>query len=71
MFKFEELKEIKGLHKKEVKAWLDSREVEYEYEVEYEDDGNFYIGNYWSDDCIIIEIEDDVVARWYRADDWE
>lgn len=71
MFNFKDLKEIKGLHKEEVEAWLDSREVEYEYEVEYEDDGNFYIGNYWSDDCITIEIEDDIVVRWYRADSWD
>lgn len=72
MFKFEELVEIRRKGLAEVIEWLYAHnKCNFECIHECEYDYTIYIGGYWSDDCIVIELEDGVAVRWYRQGAWD
>jgi hypothetical protein len=70
MLKLEELIEICHKNLAEVIEWLYAHdEHNFMCVREYKNDYTVYVGDQWSADCIVIEIENGVVARWYRQGD--
>jgi hypothetical protein len=72
--KFEELIEIRKMHRTAVVEWLlnkGEKLEDIEIDIDEEGDGQIDVGGYYSDSHPVIEFENGYVTKWYRSEDWD